>query len=214
MKIEIWSDFACPFCYIGKRHFEEAISQFASNEEMEVLYRSFELDPQAELNTGKSMNELLADKYGMSIQQAKEMNDQMTERAQTVGLTYHFDTLKPTNTFDAHRLTQLASKHGKMYEMAERLFKAYFTESKHLGDHETLVDLAAEVGLPKEEVLQMLTSTEYTDSVRLDEQEAQSLSIQGVPFFVIDRKYAVSGAQPVEVFLDALQQASHAATES
>jgi predicted DsbA family dithiol-disulfide isomerase len=207
MKIEIWSDFVCPFCYIGKRHLEQALSQLPFHNEVEVVYRSFELDPHAELNPGKNMHQLLAEKYGMSIERAKAMNDEVAKRAQAVGLTYHFDTMIPTNSFDAHRLTHFAAEHGKMNDMAERLFHAYFTESKHIGDRETLSQLAADIGLSKEAAANMLASDAYAGSARMDEQEGQRLGIRGVPFFVINRKYAVSGAQPVEVFVEALQKA-------
>ncbi len=207
MKIEIWSDYVCPFCYIGKRHLEQALSQLSLQNEVDVVYRSFELDPNAELTPGKNMHRLLADKYGISIEQAKAMNDEVAKRAQAVGLTYYFDTMIPTNSFDAHRLTHFAAEHGKMHEMVERLFQAYFSESKHIGDRETLSQLAADVGLSKESAAKMLSSNEYANAVRMDEQEGQRLGIRGVPFFVINRQYAVSGAQPIEVFIEALQRA-------
>ncbi|MBB2482493.1 DsbA family oxidoreductase [Bacillus sp. APMAM] len=208
MRVEVWSDFVCPFCYIGKRHFEEALNQFGGKANVEIVFKSFELDPNAKVHYDEDMHQLLAAKYGMSVEQAKEMNANVAQRAAEVGLTYHFDTMKPTNTFDAHRLTHFAAQHGKMTEMAERLFKAYFTESKHIGEHETLTALAAEVGLNPEKAREMLNSDEFSYEVRTDEQEAGSLGIQGVPFFVINRKYAVSGAQPIGVFLNALQKAS------
>lgn len=207
MKVEIWSDFVCPFCYIGKRHLEQALSQLPYKDHVDVVYRSFELDPNAEPNSGHNMHSLLAEKYGMSIERAKLMNAEVAKRAQAVGLTYYFDTMIPTNSFDAHRLMHFAAENGKMNEMAERLFKAYFTDSKDIGDHTTLADLAAEVSLSKEETLKMLESDDYSHEVRLDEQEGQTLGIRGVPFFVINRKYAVAGAQPIEVFLHAFQKA-------
>jgi predicted DsbA family dithiol-disulfide isomerase len=207
MKVEIWSDFMCPFCYIGKRRFEAALEQFSNKNEIEVVYRSFELDPNSKRDVNHDVHDLLASKYGMSRERAKEMNDNMVHQAQSVGLTYHFDTMIVTNTFDAHRLAHFAARYGKMHEMTERLLKAYFTDSKHIGDHETLANLAAEVGLDKNEAVQMLARDEFTNEVREDEQEANRLDIRGVPFFVINRKYAISGAQPSEVFLDALQKA-------
>lgn len=207
MKVEIWSDYACPFCYIGKRRFEGALNQFAHKEEVEVIFRSFELDPHAEKDVQINMDQLLAAKYGMSLEQAKAANDNVTRQAAEVGLAYHMDTVVPTNTFDAHRLTHFAEKHGKMGEMSERLFRAFFTESKHLGDRDMLSKLAAEVGLSQEDVLAMLDSDDYVQGVRADENEATQLGVRGVPFFVINRKYAVSGAQPHEVFVEALQKA-------
>jgi predicted DsbA family dithiol-disulfide isomerase len=207
MKIEIWSDFVCPFCYIGKRHLELALGQLPFKDEVEVVYRSFELDPNAPLNPATNIHGLLAEKYGISIEQAKSLNADVAKRAEAVGLTFQFDTMIPTNSFDAHRLAHFAATHGKMYDMAERLFKAYFSESKHIGDHATLAQLAADVGLSHEEALKVLESDEFGKDVRRDEQEGHRLGIRGVPFFVIDRKYAVSGAQPVEVFVDVLEKA-------
>jgi predicted DsbA family dithiol-disulfide isomerase len=207
MKIEIWSDFVCPFCYIGKRHLELAIGQLPFKDEVEVVYRSFELDPNAPLNPPTNIHGLLAQKYGISVEQAKSLNADVAKRAAAVGLAFHFDTMIPTNSFDAHRLAHFAAAHGKMYDMAERLFKAYFTDSKHIGDHETLAQLAADVGLSHEDALKVLESDEFGNDVRRDEQEGHRLGIRGVPFFVIDRKYAVSGAQPVEVFVDVMEKA-------
>ncbi|NRF96291.1 DsbA family oxidoreductase [Paenibacillus frigoriresistens] len=207
MQVEIWSDFVCPFCYIGKRKFEAALERFPNKNKVEVIYRSFELDPNAQKDVDYDVHDMLASKYGMSRERAKEMNDEMAGQAQSVGLTYHFDTMVVTNTFDAHRLAHFAAKHNKLAEMTERLLKAYFTESKHIGDHETLADLAAETGLDRKEVAGMLASVDYTKEVRSDEQAASQLGAMGVPFFVINRKYAISGAQSSEVFLQALQKA-------
>ncbi|WP_068777319.1 DsbA family oxidoreductase [Paenibacillus sp. FJAT-26967] len=207
MKVEIWSDFVCPFCYIGKRRFEEALEQFAHKDEIEVVYRSYELDPNSPRDTNRSMAEILASKYGMSIEQAEATNANITEQAAGVGLTYRMDKLIPTNTFDAHRLAHYAGQHGKAHEMTELLLKAYFTDNKHIGDRDTLAALAAEIGLDKNEAAQVLASDQFTQEVRADEQEGADLGISGVPFFVIDRKYGVSGAQPGEVFVQALQKA-------
>ncbi|WP_166244228.1 DsbA family protein [Paenibacillus turpanensis] len=207
MKVEIWSDFACPFCYIGKRRFEAALKQFPQGEEVEVVYRSFELDPNAPLKVDYDVHQMLAAKYGMTRERAIEMNQSMTDQAAELGLTYNMDTLVVTNTFDAHRLSQYAAAKGKLIPMTERLLKAYFTDSLNLGDREILADLAAEVGLERDEAAQMLESDAFSNDVRDDEQEGAQLGIRGVPFFVIDRKYGVSGAQPSEVFLQALQKA-------
>ncbi|CAG7640390.1 DsbA family oxidoreductase [Paenibacillus allorhizosphaerae] len=207
MKVEIWSDFACPFCYIGKRRFEAALEQFPQRAEVEVVYRSFELDPNAPVSVDFDVHQMLADKYGMPRERAVEMNRNMTEQAAALGLTYNMDTLVVTNTFDAHRLAQYAAAQGMLIPMTERLLKAYFTDSLNLGDRETLAGLAAEVGLDRGDVLRMLAGDEFVNDVRADEQEAAELGIRGVPFFVIDRKFGVSGAQPNEVFLQGLHKA-------
>lgn len=207
MKVDIWSDFACPFCYIGKRRFEAALEQFAHKSSIEVVFRSFELDPDSPRDIDHDVYDMLASKYNMTRQQAIEMNQNLSLQAKAVGLDFHFDTLVLTNTFDAHRLAHYAATKAKMNEMTERLLKAYFADSKHLGDHETLLALAAEVGLDKEEVAAVLAGEEFSENVRADEQEAAMIGIRGVPFFVIDRKYAISGAQPSEAFLEALEKA-------
>ncbi|MFE4572990.1 DsbA family oxidoreductase [Paenibacillus chitinolyticus] len=207
MKIEIWSDFACPFCYIGKRRFEQALEQIPFKNELEVVYRSFELDPNSPRDIGHSVHDMLSKKYGMSVEQAKTMNANVVAQAESVGLTYRMDTIVLTNTFDAHRLAHFANAHGKMHEMTERLLKAYFTDSLHLGDRAVLASLAEEVGLDKAAAEQMLAGDLYASEVRADEQEGAELGITGVPFFVIDRKYGISGAQPLEVFVQALEKA-------
>lgn len=152
----------------------------------------------------EDMPELLAKKYGMSIEQAKGNLQNMEQMAKEAGLEYHLDTVILTNTFDAHRLTMFAKKHGLMHEMTERILRAYFTDSKHIGDHETLMELAVEVGLDREAVAKMLASDEMADEVRADEQTAQQYRITGVPFFLINKKYALTGAQPTEAFVQAL----------
>lgn len=207
MKIEVWSDFVCPFCYIGKRRLEKALELFDYRDEIEIVYRSFELDPGAPKDTESSIHELLAVKYGLSLQQAQESNRNVAQQAQTEGLTYNFDTIVPTNTFEAHRLAHYAGQQGKAKEMNERLFRAYFTDSLHIGEHETLVRLAEEVGLNGSAVRDVLEQNTYADEVREDENEARRLGIRGVPFFVLRGKYAVSGAQPLEIFQGALLRA-------
>lgn len=206
MKIEVWSDFVCPFCYIGKRRLEEALAKFPDRQ-VEVVYKSFELDPLAERNTGRNMHEKLAAKYGRSIDEAREMTQNMTKQAKMVGLDFHFDTVVPTNTFDAHRVSQLANEKGLGKAFAERFFKAVLTDGKDIGDHETITSLASEVGLDRGEVNAVLAGADYTDAVRREEAEAQQIGVQGVPFFVINRKYAVSGAQPTDVFVQGLEKA-------
>ncbi len=159
-----------------------------------------------ERDVGKNMYEKLAEKYGMSLEQAKSNCRNIEQMASEVGLNYQFDTMILTNTFDAHRLTMLAKSHGLMQEMTERILRAYFTESKHIGDHATLTELAVEVGLNRDEVATMLTSGDMSDEVRADQQEAASIGVRSVPFFLINRKYSLTGAQPTDVFVQALQQ--------
>lgn len=205
MKIEVWSDFVCPFCYIGKRRLEEALNQFPHKDKVKVIFKSYELDPNSKKDTGLNIHESLAKKYGMSIDQAKQMNANVGKQAEEVGLTYHFDTMIPTNTFDAHRLAKFAENNNLGAEMNERLLKAYFTDSQKISDFNTLANLAEEVGLNYDETLSILNGSEYADLVREDEYEAKQLGISGVPFFVFNEKYAISGAQPVEAFANALQ---------
>jgi predicted DsbA family dithiol-disulfide isomerase len=171
-----------------------------------VTYRCFELDPTKERDVKENVYESLAKKYGMSIAQAKANTDRMVQMAKESGLEYHMDTQILTNTFDAHRLTMYAKTQGLMREMTERILRAYFTESKHIGDHSTLTDLAVEVGLNRESVEKMLAGDEMADAVRADEQTAQQYRITGVPFYLINKKYALTGAQPTDVFVQALEK--------
>ncbi|MDU5950649.1 MAG: DsbA family oxidoreductase, partial [Paenibacillus macerans] len=185
MKIEVWSDFSCPFCYIGKRRLEKALEAFEHREEVQVVYRSFELDPEAPKDAELSIHELLAVKYGLSLLQAKESNQNVAAQAKAEGLDYHFDTAIPTNTFDAHRLSHYAGEKGKAKEMTERLYRAYFTDSLHIGDRDTLVRLAEEAGLDGREAGEVLDQNRYADQVLGDEREARQLGIRGVPFVVL-----------------------------
>ncbi|WP_394603605.1 DsbA family oxidoreductase [Fictibacillus sp. UD] len=189
---------------MGKKRLEDAIKQI--DHPIEVTYRCFELDPTLERDVKENIYEKLAKKYGMSLDTAKANTQNMVQTAKQVGLDFQFDTMILTNTFDAHRLTMFAKKHGKMKEMTERILHAYFTESKHIGDHETLTELAEEVGLNRDEVAKMLASDEMADVVRADEQTGQQLGITGVPFFLLNKKYALTGAQPTEVFVQALNK--------
>nr|WP_229716966.1 DsbA family oxidoreductase [Paenibacillus aceti] len=206
MKVEVWSDVACPFCYIGKRKFEQALEQFPHKDQVELVFKSFQLDPDAPKQYDQSMNEMLAQKYGISVEQARGMNAQVVAQASEVGLNYQLDTAIMTNTLDAHRVSHYADTKGKGREMVERLLAAYFTESKNVGDHDVLAALAAEVGLDAAEVKQMLAGDEYKEQVIRDQQEGGQLGVQAVPFFVLNRKYGVRGAQPVESFLGVLNQ--------
>ena len=207
MKIEVWSDYVCPFCYIGKRRLEEALTQFPNSDLVEVEYKSYELDPNAPKDSDKSIHESLAQKYGMSIDEAKQANENVTKQAATVGLTYNFDDMKPTNTFDAHRLTKFAKAFGKDRELTEKLLAGYFTESKNLGDDESLATIAESVGIDRQDALKVLhDKNAYANDVRIDQGVAKQYGISGVPFFVINQKYAISGAQPTETFLNALEK--------
>lgn len=204
MHIEMWTDFAWPFCYIGKKRLEDAIKQI--DHPIEVTYRAFELDPTMARDVKENMYETLAKKYGMPISQAKVSIENVVQMAKEVGLDYRMDTLIQTNTFDAHRLTMLAKEKGLMKEMIDRILHAYFTESKHIGDYETLRELAVEVGLDGFEVANMLASDAYTNEVRNDQQSAKQIGVTGVPFFLLNQKYALTGAQPTETFVQALQK--------
>jgi predicted DsbA family dithiol-disulfide isomerase len=203
--VEIWSDVVCPWCYIGKRRFEAALAEFPH--EVEVTWRSFELDPGAPATREHGAAEHLAAKYGMSVEQAQASHAQMTELAAREGLEYHFETARGGNSFDAHRLIHLAAAHGLQDAAKERVMRAYFTEGVAIGDREQLVALSADIGLDPDETRGVLESDAYADAVREDELLARRIGIQGVPFFVLDRRYGVSGAQPAEVLVQALEQA-------
>ncbi|UFH57383.1 DsbA family oxidoreductase [Spirosoma sp. KNUC1025] len=206
MQVEIWSDVMCPFCYIGKRKFENALSQFAGREDVEIIWKSFQLDPNQPTVPDKTVQQYLAERKGMSVQQAQQMTDHVTGIAKQAGLTFHFDKAVTANSFDAHRLSHLAKQHNLQNEAEEQLFAAYFTEGKNTADVDTLVQLGTSIGLDADDVKAVLASDQYADAVRTDIYEARQLGVQGVPFFVFNRKYAVSGAQESQTFLDALGQ--------
>lgn len=206
MEIEIWSDVACPWCYVGKRRFEAALEQFEHRDDVTITWRSFELDPEAPAERGGDRAEHLARKYGMSAEQAKQSEAQMTETAAGEGLDFRLDISRAGNTFDGHRLVHLAKAHGLQDAMKERLLQAYFGEGELISDHETLVRLAQEVGLPEDEVREMLASDRYAADVRADEQTAHSFGISAVPTFVVDRQLGASGAHPPEQLLGLLRQ--------
>jgi predicted DsbA family dithiol-disulfide isomerase len=202
LTVEIWSDVVCPWCYIGKRRFEAAIRQFDG--EVKTVWRSFQLDPEAPREREHSAGEHLAAKYGMSIEQAEASHAQMTELAAQEGLEYHFERARGGNSFDAHRLIHLAAADGKQEEATERVFRAYFTEGVPIGDREALIELAAEMDIDAREALD---GDAYADAVRADEELAHRIGIRGVPFFVLDRRYGLSGAQPAEIIVQALEKA-------
>lgn len=209
LRLDIWSDIACPWCYVGKRRLEAALAQFEHRDSVEIVWRAFELDPSAPRVRDKSVSlvERLAKKYGTSTAQAQGMMDRMTNVAREDGLDFHFEIAQAGNTFDAHRVLHLAHERGKQDAVKERFLRAYMTEGEAIGDIETLVRLAAEAGLDEEEVRATLLSNAYEKEVRSDEREARENGITGVPFFVLGGRYAVSGAQPAELLLRALKQA-------
>ncbi|TQR21513.1 DsbA family oxidoreductase [Psychrobacillus vulpis] len=206
MKIEVWSDFVCPFCYIGKRRLEEALQQAGFSSQAEVEFKSFELDPNTPKVSDKSIYEELAGKYGTTVEAAKQMTEGVAEQARTVGLEYNFDTMKPANTLDAHRLVKWASDQGKAKEANELLLHSYFIESKEIGKHDILLDLIESIGLSREEADKVLNSDAYLTEVQADIARAGQIGVRGVPFFVLNDKYAISGAQPLESFVGALNK--------
>ncbi len=215
MKVEIWSDIMCPFCYIGKRNFEAALKEFDAKNEIEIEWKSFQLDPTIPKSFEKKVStyEYLAERKGMPVERSKEMHDNIVETAKKVGLTYNFEKAVVANSFDAHKLIQLAKTKGLGDAAEESLFKAYFTDGKDMSDHSTLIQLGNEIGLNEEEITAALSSEEFDSKVNFDISEGSQLGVTGVPFFVFDRKYAISGAQPIETFLNALKQ-SHAESKN
>jgi predicted DsbA family dithiol-disulfide isomerase len=205
MHVEIWSDIACPWCYVGKRRFEAALERFEHRDDVTVQWRSFELDPTAPAAREGDRVEHLAAKYGVSVEQARAMEARLTEAAAGDGIDMRLDIARGANTFDGHRLVHLAQQHGLQDAMKERLLRAYFTEGELVSDHATLARLAAEVGLDADEVAQALESGAYADAVRADERTAHELGITAVPFFVIDRAIGASGAHPPDALLRMLQ---------
>ena len=206
MKVEIWSDVVCPFCYIGKRKFESALKNFAHRDEVEVVWHSFELTPDFQPIPGESIHESLAKKKGVSAEEGRKMSDYMTNAAKEVGLDYRFDKTIPANTFLAHQLIHLGAHHGRQGAAKERLLAAYYLEGQNIGDLDTLVKLGTEIGLDATESRAALTAGTYAEAVRLDEYHAQQIGVRGVPFFVFEDKYAVSGAQQPELFAEVLEK--------
>ena len=204
MRIEIWSDIVCPWCYIGKRRFEAALARFEHRDAVEVVWRSFELDPNAPASLGMPLDDMLAAKYGMSVAEAKAANARVTKLAAAEGLDYRLDRAQPGNSFSAHRLIQLARTKGMAEATEERLMKAYFTDGLAIGDHGVLSGIAAEIGLDPEHARRTLAGNDFAKEVRDDEERAAHFGISGVPFFAIEERWGVSGAQPAEEFDNAL----------
>ena len=212
MQVEIWSDVVCPWCYVGKRRFEAALERFEHRDQVEVEWKSFELDPAAGSQVADDdpsdgdYADRLARKYGTSRSGAQQMLDTMTAAAAVEGLDFHFEKALTANTFDAHQVIHLARERGLQHTIKERLLRAYFTEGEAIGDRSVLARVGAEAGLDADEVLAALENQRYADAVRDDEAEASRLRISAVPFFVIDRRYGIPGAQPAEEILQVLQQ--------
>jgi predicted DsbA family dithiol-disulfide isomerase len=203
--IDIWSDVVCPFCYLGTRQLAEALERFDHRAHVVVRQRAFELDPHAQLAYDRPLAELVAQKYAIALSQVHTMHERLLSNASALGMTWSLETAQPTNTFDAHRVIALASTQGRGDEMSERLFRAYFSEGRLLSDHATLSELAHEVAVTDVEAL--WESDDFTDVVRADEEAAHELGITGVPSFLMDSKFMVSGAQGPEQILDVLQRA-------
>ena len=207
MRVEIWSDVVCPWCYIGKRRFEAALAQFEHRDDVEVVWRSFELDPAAPTRHEMPQKERLAARYGMSAAQVAAMNARLIGEARKEGLDFDLDATKGGNTLDAHRLLHFAAESGRAAALKERLMRGYFIEGVAVGDRAELARLAAEVGVDEAEARAVLASDRFADAVRADEARARAFGVSGVPFFAIDERYGVSGAQPPEALLEALRQA-------
>ncbi len=208
MDIEVWSDVVCPWCYIGTTRLHRALERFPGHDDVTVRYRSFELDPSRGASTDQTLVEMLSAKYGVSTDQAQAMNQRVSDIAAGEGLAYRLDIARPGNSFDAHRVSHLADSLGLGAAMTDRLHAAYFTEGAAISDPDTLVRLARDVGVDGDRAQATLASDEFGDAVREDERLAAELGVRGVPFFVFDRRFGVSGAQEVSVLLSALEQAA------
>jgi len=204
MNIEVWSDIACPFCYIGKAHLEKALSTFKYASKIEVTYKSYQLDPTYNYQHGDTTFSVLTKKKGMSLEQVKQMAAHIEQMAKKVGITMNIEKTIPANTYNAHRLTHLANKENKSKEVMEALFKAHFTNGKNIEDITVLTEVGVQAGISKALIENLLSSDEFAYDVKQDIMESQNMGVSGVPFFLFNKKYAVSGAQPVDVFENAL----------
>jgi predicted DsbA family dithiol-disulfide isomerase len=206
MEIQIWSDIMCPFCYIGKRRLEGALKQLNLTDEVKITWKSFLLNPDMKTDPSRNSLKYLAETKGWTMEQTQEMVQHVVDMAKEEGLEYNMEDTKVANAMDAHRLIQLAKTLGKGDEVEERLFRAYFMEGKNIADKEVLVDLGEDVGISAERVRESLEKGEFTDRIRQDIQESQQIGVRGVPFFVFNNQYAVSGAQPVELFVQTMEK--------
>lgn len=207
MKVEIWSDIMCPFCYIGKRHYEAAIEQFDNNDKLEVVWKSFQLDPSIpiQMDTPLGVYQYLAERKGISYAESEAMHLRVNSMAKEVGLAYNLDIAVVANSFKAHRIIQFAKKKALGEIAEEHFFRAYFILGRNLGNTETLVEIGKEIGLTDEEIQEALTNEDYARLVNQDIAEARNLGIRGVPFFLFNQKQGISGAQPIEIFRQTLQ---------
>ncbi len=206
LKVEVWSDIMCPFCYIGKRNYEMALAQFENADQVEIIWKSFQLDPSLPETSSENVYEYLANRKGLGLEQVKQLHKNVTNTARTVGLEYNFDKTQISNSFKAHQLIQLAKSKNLGDEAEEVLFYAYFTEGKNLSNTSILVELGQKIGLNSSEIISALEDKRFEKNVIKDIEEAQQIGVKGVPFFVFDRKYAISGAQPIDTFLNTLVQ--------
>ncbi|KOY80428.1 DsbA family oxidoreductase [Lysinibacillus macroides] len=206
MKIEIWSDYVCPFCYIGKKQLEKAIQDTGYDGQVELIYKSYQLDPTTPVDSNVSVYESLAKKYEISFEKAQEMTEGVTARAKEVGLNYNFSNLMEENTLKAHRLVKWAEQQGDVTALVESLLYSHFIEGKRIGQDEVLLTIAEQVGLQREEVAKILVADTFKEEVEADIQEGLQLGVRGVPFFVLNRKYGISGAQPQQVFEETLHK--------
>ncbi|MFD3948196.1 DsbA family oxidoreductase [Streptomyces sp. NPDC058579] len=208
MRVEIWSDIACPWCYIGKARFEKGLAAFAHRDDIEIVHRSFELNPNLPMGVTAPVVDTLAKKYGRTLDEARAMEAHVASNAHSEGLEYRTEGRDSGNTFDVHRLLHLAKERGRQNELLDLAYRANFVEDRSVFDSETLVRLGVEAGLDETEVRAVVADeTAYAEEVRADEREAAELGANGVPFFVLDRRYGISGGQPAEVFTQALEQA-------
>jgi len=206
MKVEMWMDFVCPYCCLGKAKFEKALKNFSDKENVEIIYKSFELNLNASKVYTGTMSELLSKEYGMTIKEVQENNERLTAEAKGLGLVYNLETAMPVNTSYAHRLLQYSKEIGKDAELVSVIFKAYFTDSKNISDIDTLVEISKEAGLEEEVVREILNSDKYTDIVQEDERESQAIGVDVVPYFLINKKITVAGAQSIETIREALEK--------
>lgn len=206
MKIEIWSDIACPFCYIGKRHLEEALSSLSFKNEIDIEWKSYMLNPDYKNLDQEDFYTYLSRNKGMSKEQVEGMTAQVAQMASHVGIDLNFKNNVPANTFHAHRLIQLAKTKGLQDEAEELLFKAHLVEGLNMDDESVLIDLGQKIGLDAAEVANLFETDIYSGAVQKDIYESQTMNVRGVPYFVLDRKYALSGAQPIEAFKEAISQ--------
>lgn len=206
MKITIWSDFVCPFCFIGQAHLDTALENFEHKDDVEIEYKSYLLMPDAEYQPGLSYYEFFADKFGMPVDKAEKQLKQQAESAKASGVVMNHDIAKIANTFDGHRAFQYAKEQGRGTDFFKRFYSAHFTEGEVLSDTDTIVRISEEIGLDGDAVRSVVENEENTDKIQQDISQAQQLGVQGVPFFLVNDKYSISGAQPVELFQQALNQ--------